>query len=66
MVLKPTVQNQSSKGSLPKDSLKKLKSNAELWTVISNQMIKHQLSHMLFHQINGHNHNTCMERYPLS
>ena len=23
MVLKPTVQNQSSKGSLPKDSLKK-------------------------------------------
>ena len=34
----------------------------ELWTVISNQMIKYHLPHRRLDQIT----NTCIERYPLS
>ena len=32
------------------------KSTAELWTVISNQMIKYQLPHTRFDQIRDHKH----------
>ena len=49
--LESTVQKQSSKQSLSKVSLKKetvQKSTAEFWTVISNEMIKHQHPHTRF------------------
>ena len=49
-----------------KFNLKKIavqKSIAELWAVISNQIIKYQLSHMRLDQNNGYNHNTSMKRY---
>ena len=45
------VQKQSSKQSLREVSLKKVtvqKSTADLWAVISNQMVKYQLPHMRF------------------
>ena len=57
MVLKATVQKQSSKQSLPKVSLKKIavqKSIAKHWTVISNQIIKYQLPHTRNDQISDH------------
>ena len=34
------------------------KSIVELWTVISNQIIKYQLPHMRFDQIKDHKHDT--------
>ena len=51
MVLKATVQKQSSKHLRFIVSLKSL---AELWTVISNQMVKYQLSYSQFDQISNH------------
>ena len=59
MVLRATVQIQSSKQSFPKVSLKKYlfqKSSAELWTVFRNQVIKYSLPHMQFDQISDHKH----------
>ena len=57
MVLKATVQKQSSKQSFLKVRLKKqlfLKSIAELWAVIPNQVIKYSLPHTQFDQISDH------------
>ena len=59
MVLKATLRKESSKQSLPQVSFEKVtvqKSIEELWNVISNQMIKYQLSHTRFDQISDHKH----------
>ena len=59
MVLKATLRKQSSKQSLPQVSFEKAtvqKTIVELWNVISNQMIKYQLSHTRFDQISDHKH----------
>ena len=45
-------QTRTSQSQFEKVTIQK--SIAELWTVISHQMIKHQLPHRLFHQLNDH------------
>ena len=65
MVLKTTLQKQSSRKSLLKVNLKKItvqKPIVKLRIVIFNQMIKYQFLHMLFNQIIDHKHNINFNR----
>ena len=70
MILKATGPKKGSKQSLPKVNFKKpvQKSIVELWTDISNQMIKYQLPHTRFDKIGDHKHDIyiCIEYYPPS
>ena len=59
MDFRGTAQKQSFKQSLPNCQFEKVtvqKSIAELWPVISDQMIKYQLAHARFDQISDHKH----------
>ena len=52
MVLQATAKKQSSKQSFPL----KVTIQKSIWTVMSNQMVKHQLPHTRFDQISDHKH----------
>ena len=52
MVLQATTKKQSSKQSFPL----KVTIQKSIWTVMSNQMVKHQLPHTRFDQISDHKH----------
>ena len=58
MVVKATVQRQTSKQSHPKVSLKKELSREPPWNAMikKNKMSRYQLSHTRFDQISDHKH----------